>query len=211
MTSRRSDSSIRRHSSSIRRPTREAHNRHRGALVRFTDRPNSAKSTTAYGLDERFCADHRPPYLFDGDSVRHGTCRDFGFSQRDREENSRRTGEVASLFIDGDIIAVATFISSYATDRKNVHNLVKAANLIEACGRCPAEVRESRDVKGNYAKARAGIIIQFTGVWAPCEAPASSDLVLDTDPLSVDECVAPELSVLKYRPRFSELDGCGVV
>lgn len=183
----------------VTRAMREARSGHRSALVWFTGLPSSGKSTLAHGLEERLFADRRSAYVLDGDNVRHGLCRDLGFTEEARAENLRRIGELANLFMDAGIITLAAFVSPYAADRWRVHELVGAENFIEVYCRCPVEVCESRDEKGNYAKARVGGITHFTGVSAPYEAPEHPDLVLDTNRTGVDESIATLLLLLHER------------
>jgi adenylylsulfate kinase len=193
------DPHLRWHPQQVTRAMREARSGHRSVLVWFTGLPSSGKSTLAHGLEQRLFADRRSAYVLDGDNVRHGLCRDLGFAEADRAENIRRIGELANLFLDAGIITLAAFISPCAADRRKVRELVGAENFIEVYCRCPVEVCESRDEKGNYAKARAGGIAHFTGVSAPYEAPERPDLVLDTNRTGVGESIATLLSLLRER------------
>ncbi|MCZ7654275.1 MAG: adenylyl-sulfate kinase [Rhodocyclaceae bacterium] len=142
-------------------------------------------------------------YVLDGDNVRHGLCRDLGFAEQDRAENIRRIGEVANLFLDAGIILLAAFVSPYEADRQAVRTLVGAERFIEVFCRCPVEVCEARDEKGNYAKARAGAIARFTGISAPYEAPLEADLALDTDRTDIQTSVSTVLSLLRERCTLS--------
>lgn len=205
------DPHLRWHPQQVTRAMREARNGHRSVLVWFTGLPSSGKSTLAHGLEERLFADRRSAYVLDGDNVRHGLCRDLGFADHDRAENIRRIGEVTNLFLDAGIITLAAFISPFAADRRKVRELVGAENFIEVYCRCPVEVCESRDEKGNYAKARAGGIAHFAGISAPYEAPASPDLVLDTDRTGIEEAIATVLSLLRQRGVIAEHVGGYVV
>ena len=110
--------------------------------------------------------------MLDGDNMRHGLCGDLGFSEADRPENIRRIGEVAKLFVEAGVVVLTAFISPFGADREKARRIVGESDFLEVYCRCPVEVCESRDVKGLYAKARAGIVTQFTGVSAPYEAPA---------------------------------------
>ena len=96
--------------------------------------------------------------MIDGDNVRTGLNKDFGFSAEDREENIRRIGEVARLFVEAGMIVMTAFISPYRKDREFVRNLVDKDEFIEVYVKCPLEVCEQRDVKGHYKMARQGII-----------------------------------------------------
>ncbi len=127
--------------------------------------------------------------MLDGDNVRHGLNKDLGLSPEDRKENIRRVGEVAKLFIDAGLITLAAFISPYREDRMQIRKLLGKGQYIEVFVKCPFSECEKRDPKGVYKKAKAGEIQQFTGLSAPYEEPENPEIILDTDKLSVDECV----------------------
>ncbi|MFJ8813065.1 adenylyl-sulfate kinase [Amycolatopsis thermoflava] len=155
----------------------------RGLTVWLTGLSASGKSTIAVELERRLVAAGRPAYLLDGDNLRHGLNADLGFGAADRAENVRRVGEVARLFADAGVVAVASLISPYRADRDRVREVHERAGLpfLEVFVDTPLEVCEARDPKGMYAKARAGEIRGFTGVDDPYEAPVSPDLVLRPD------------------------------
>ena len=201
------DPHLRWHTQRVTHAMREARSGHRSVLVWFTGLPSSGKSTLAHGVEAALFADGHAAYVLDGDNVRHGLCRDLGFAEKDRAENIRRIGELANLFLDAGNITLAAFISPFAADRQKVRELVGAESFIEVYCRCPVEVCESRDEKGNYAKARAGGIAHFTGISAPYEAPASPDLVLDTDRTGIEEAIAAVLSLLRQRGVIAEHTG----
>ena len=163
----------------------------RGATVWLTGLSGSGKSTIAVALERALIDGGRAAYRLDGDNVRHGLCRDLGFSAADRAENVRRVGEACKLFADAGVVAVASFISPYRADRDAVRAIHEAAGLPfhEVFVDTPLAVCESRDPKGLYAKARAGEIRGFTGIDDPYEPPVSAELVLRTDEHSVDDCV----------------------
>ena len=117
-------------------------------------------------------------YVFDGDNVRHGLCGHLGFSLEDREENIRRIGEMVNLYVDAGIIAIAAFISPYRRDREKIRDLVGKDRFMEIYIECPVEICATRDKKGVYEKAKAGIIKGFTGVSAPYEPPDRPELVV---------------------------------
>jgi adenylylsulfate kinase len=190
---------------------REARSGHRSVLVWFTGLPSSGKSTLAHGLEERLFATRHSAYVLDGDNVRHGLCSDLGFSEQDRAENIRRIGELANLFLDAGIITLAAFVSPYQADRRKVRELVGPENFIEIYCRCPVEVCESRDEKGNYAKAKAGVIAHFTGISAPYEVPENPDLALDTNRTGIGESIAAVLTLLQQRGIVQGIEGGHVV
>jgi adenylylsulfate kinase len=196
MSTERHNAHIRWHPQQVTRTLRASRNGHRGMLVWITGLPGSGKSTLAHAVEARLFAAGKATYVLDGDNVRHGLCRDLGFTEQDRVENIRRIGELANLFLDAGLIALAAFISPYAADRKKVSDLVGAENFIEIYCRCPLEVCEARDPKGNYAKARAGTISNFTGISAPYEAPSTPALIVDTDRTGIEAATAAVLTLL---------------
>ena len=140
-------------------------------------------------------------YSFDGDNVRHGLCRDLGFSPEDRKENIRRIGEMVRLFVDAGIIAITAFISPYRADREVVRKLVGEDRFFEIYVQCPVEVCAKRDPKGLYQRAMAGIIKEFTGVSAPYEAPEKPSLIIRADVVTPLEA-AEEVVVVLNRSRI---------
>ena len=112
----------------------------------------------------------------------------LAFSEADRTENIRRTGEVCRLLVDAGVIVLASFVSPFRADRDQVRKLHQDAGMpfLEAYVRVPLEVAEARDPKGLYAKARAGEIKGFTGIDQPYEEPISPELVVDTSELSLE-------------------------
>jgi adenylylsulfate kinase len=174
----------------------------RGAVIWLTGLSGSGKSTIGYALERRLSGERHIPYVLDGDNVRHGLCSDLGFSPEDRTENIRRIGEVAALFADAGLIIITSFISPYRSDRALARQRVPDGKFIEVYLDVPVEVCERRDPKGLYKKARAGEIAEFTGVSAPYERPEAPELTLDTDALSVDQCVDTVVGYLVQRGFF---------
>jgi adenylylsulfate kinase len=165
--------------------------------VWLTGLSGSGKSTIATEL-ERALVDRRVhAYVLDGDNVRYGLTSDLGFSDDDRTENIRRIGEVANLFADSGAVVVTAFISPFIKDRERARSLVPAGRFLEVYTRCSLEVCEKRDPKGLYARARTGEIADFTGIGSTYEEPVSPELILDTDELSVGECVARIVALLE--------------
>jgi bifunctional enzyme CysN/CysC len=184
---------------------RALRNEHDGCVVWLTGLPSSGKSTIAIELERELFNLGRHTYVLDGDKVRHGLCSDLAFSPDDRKENIRRVGEVAKLFADAGIICITAFISPYRADRDLARKMLEPGRFIEVHVNAPVEVCEKRDPKGLYAKARANMIKEFTGVSAPYEAPIEPELVLRTDKLSVAESVAKILDYLHIQDREMEV------
>jgi adenylylsulfate kinase len=175
---------------------RQKLNGHRSFILWFTGLSGAGKSTIAYRVEEELYKRGIRTYVLDGDNIRIGLNKDLGFSKKDREENIRRVGEVAKLFVDAGIVVLTAFISPYKKDRHFVRNLVGEKEFIEVYVKCPIEICEKRDPKGLYKKAKDGIIKQFTGVDDQYEEPENPEIVLETDKMSIDECVKKILDYL---------------
>ena len=180
----------------LTRDEREVLHGHKGAVVWFTGLSASGKSTIAHYLEKMLYERKCSTYPFDGDNVRHGLCRDLGFTPKDREENIRRIGEMVRLFVDAGIIAISAFISPYRADRELVRKLVGEARFFEIYVQCPVEVCAKRDPKGFYQRAMAGVIKEFTGVSAPYEVPENPSLVIHSDLVTPVEAAEEVIEVL---------------
>jgi bifunctional enzyme CysN/CysC len=152
----------------------------RPAILWFTGLSGAGKSTIANIVEQRLHAAGHHTMLLDGDNVRHGLCRDLGFTEADRVENIRRAGEVAKLMTECGLIVICSFISPYHAEREMVRNLVPAGEFIEVFVDTPIAECIRRDPKGLYAKAQAGTIKNFTGFDAPYEAPQAPEIRLQT-------------------------------
>jgi adenylylsulfate kinase len=177
------------HEGNVTREERQALLKQRGTTIWLTGLSGSGKSTIAVAAQGVLHERGHLAYVLDGDNVRHGLNKNLGFSPEDRTENIRRIGEVAKLFTDAGIIALTSFISPYRADRDAVRDIMEPGDFLEVYVDASLETCESRDVKGLYAKARAGEIPEFTGISAPYEEPEKPELVLDTNRQSVEESV----------------------
>ena len=137
--------------------------------------------------------------MLDGDNIRHGLCKDLGFSDADREENIRRIGEVSKLFLDAGTIVLTAFVSPFRADRDKARALVAEGDFIEIFCSADLSVCEERDTKGLYAKARAGEIKEFTGISSPYEAPETPELSVDTGAADLNACVEQVVNALISR------------
>ena len=137
--------------------------------------------------------------MLDGDNVRHGLCGDLGFSAQDRQENIRRIGEVAKLFMEAGVIVLTAFISPYRADRERVRGMVEHGDFIEIYCDTPIEICESRDVKGIYKKARAGEVSEFTGISSPYQVPENHELTVKTGTASLEACVQQVIAEMVQR------------
>jgi adenylylsulfate kinase len=146
----------------------------------FTGLSGSGKSTTATALQAILRTKNCSSYLLDGDVLRTGLCKDLGFSMADRNENIRRVGEVAKLMVDAGIVVIAATISPLQQMRSDIRSLFAPSEFIEVFIDTPLAVCEQRDPKGLYRKARAGEIMQFTGIDSAYEAPPTPEIHLHT-------------------------------
>jgi bifunctional enzyme CysN/CysC len=169
---------------------RETHSTLKGqkpAVLWFTGLSGAGKSTIANLVEKKLVARGRHTYLLDGDNVRHGLNRDLGFTEADRIENIRRVGEVARLMADAGLIVLTAFISPFRAERHMVRRMMAEGEFVEVFVDTPLAEAEKRDVKGLYAKARAGELKNFTGIDSPYEPPESAEIHIDTTQLSADE------------------------
>lgn len=187
------------HKAAVTRPRRETLNGHRSVNLWFTGLSGSGKSTLSHAVEEQLHLMGCRTYVFDGDNVRHGLCRDLGFSLEERRENIRRIAEMVKLFVDAGIISLTAFISPLDSDRKMAKEIIGFDNMIEIFCNCPLEICEQRDVKGLYKKARNGEIQNYTGISSPYESPSNPDITIDTGHLPLRECVNMIVSVLRER------------
>jgi adenylylsulfate kinase len=165
-------------------------------ILWFTGISGSGKSTLAYGLEKRLFDLGIRSYVLDGDNLRHGLCKDLGFTEEDRHENIRRVGEVAKILSDSGTLAIASFISPFKKDRDEVRSLVPAGYFIEIFCDSDISICEARDVKGLYKKVREGKIPNFTGIASTYEAPVNPELRIDTHYETIEDCVNIILSYL---------------
>ena len=185
------------HHSTVTRQARCHQRGHRSAILWFTGLSGAGKSTLANAVNSALFEQGLACYVLDGDNIRHGLCKDQGFSDADREENIRRIGEVAKLFVDAGVVALTAFVSPFKADRDKVRALVEPGDFIEIHCAADLAVCEERDTKGLYARARAGEIKDFTGISSPYEAPDAPELRVDTGGQSLDDCVAQVLAYLE--------------
>ncbi|MDH7600572.1 MAG: sulfate adenylyltransferase subunit CysN [Armatimonadota bacterium] len=165
----------------------------------MTGLSGSGKSTIAYAVEKRLLADGRACFVLDGDKVRQGLNKDLGFSPSDRSENIRRVAEVARLMNEAGLVVLVSLISPFRKDRENARSIIGGDRFLEIFVHAPIETCEERDPKGLYAKARQGLIPEFTGVSSPYEEPDQPDLKLDTTQLSVDACVEAIIGLLREK------------
>lgn len=173
--------------------------RERGCVIWFTGLSGSGKTTIAHEVEERLLDAGVPVEVLDGDVVRENLSKGLGFSKEDRDINIRRIAFVAHLLQRNGVFVITAAISPYRAIRDEARLMIK--DFVEVFADAPLEVCEERDVKGMYAKARAGEIKGFTGIDDPYEAPESPEVVCATDRESVEDSaqkVIDRLIELKY-------------
>jgi adenylylsulfate kinase len=187
------------HAGSVSRQEREKLLGQKGCVVWMTGLSGSGKSNIGC-IAERMLLDRRKHvYRLDGDNIRHGLNRNLGFSPEDRAENIRRIGEVARLFADAGVIAIASFISPYRADRSLVRQLLRPGEFVEVYVSASLATAERRDPKGLYKKARAGEITGFTGIDDPYEAPENPEILIETEKLAPEASAARIVAYLESK------------
>lgn len=191
------------HQHSITKEDRERIKGHMGCVIWLTGLSASGKSTIANELEVQLNKLGAHTYLLDGDNIRSGLNSNLGFNDEDRKENIRRISEVAKLFADSGIIVITAFISPFIEDRERARNIIsKDSKFIEVFVDADLETCEKRDPKSLYKKARAGQILNFTGIDSPYEKPISPDIRLESSKYNPSVCVG---AILHYLYEFKIL------
>ncbi len=140
----------------------------------------AGKSTLAADLKRSLAAEGYPSLLLDGDRLRGGLCQGLGFGVEDRTENLRRAAEVARLGVESGLVVIAAFITPLELQRRAVEKLIGPERISWIHTDAALAVCQQRDVKGLYAQAAVGTVIQMTGVGSAFEQPGHCDCVLPT-------------------------------
>ena len=167
----------------------------KGFILWFTGLSGSGKTTITKALEPEVKARGCKVEILDGDVVRTNLSKGLGFSQEDRDTNIRRIGFVANLLSRNGVVAITAAISPYRAIRDEIRAM--EPNFVEVYVTAPLEVCEGRDVKGLYAKARAGEIKGFTGIDDPYEEPVNPEIICYTERESVEESVKKVLTKLE--------------
>lgn len=175
------------HDRLVQRHEREAANGHPGAVIWLTGLSGSGKSTIAAEVERKLFERDVFVRVLDGDNVREGLNANLSFSLDDRKENTRRVAEVAKLFAETGAVVLCSFVSPTREMRAIVADIVGEKDFMEVFINTPLELCERRDVKGLYAKARAGEIKNFTGIDSPYEAPEAPFLEIKTADLTIEQ------------------------
>ncbi|MEG4113779.1 MULTISPECIES: adenylyl-sulfate kinase [unclassified Microcoleus] len=167
----------------------------KGFILWFTGLSGSGKTTITKALEPELKARGCKVEILDGDVVRTNLSKGLGFSQEDRDTNIRRIGFVAHLLSRNGVAVMTAAISPYRAIRDEIRAM--EPNFVEVYITAPLEVCEGRDVKGLYAKARAGEIKGFTGIDDPYEEPLNPEIICYTERETVEESVKKVLSNLE--------------
>ena len=167
-----------------------------GKTVWLTGLPSAGKTTIARAVEKRLLDEGRNVEVLDGDVVRTHLTKGLGFSREDRDENVRRIGFVANLLSRNGVIVLCSVISPYRSVRDELREW-HGDRFVEVHVSTPVEVCSQRDVKGLYAKQRAGEISGLTGVDDPYEPPLAAELTIPTQELTVDEAAERVMAVLR--------------
>ncbi|OHU90667.1 adenylyl-sulfate kinase [Pseudoalteromonas amylolytica] len=187
------------HQQTVSKEQKQAQKGHRPALLWYTGLSGSGKSTIANAVEAELFRLGCHTYLLDGDNVRMGLNKDLSFSDADREENIRRIGEVAKLFVDAGVIVSSAFISPFEADRASARSRLNDGEFVEIFIDTPIEVCEARDPKGLYKKARAGEIPNFTGISSAFESPKKPEIHIHTQHHSIAQSVELIVSYLRSK------------
>ena len=183
----------------INKQARAALNAQKPSCLWFTGLSGAGKSSIANLVEKQLHALGHRTYVLDGDNVRHGLCKDLGFGDADRVENIRRVAEVVKLMVDAGLIVLTAFISPFRSERQSARALLEEGEFIEVFIDTPLAVAEQRDVKGLYAKARAGEIRNFTGIDSPYESPEAPEMRIDTTACTPEQAAARVVAQLRER------------
>lgn len=178
----------------LQKEDKEALLKQKAFTIWMTGLSGSGKSTIAKGLERHLHKQGFLTQMLDGDNIRVGINNNLGFSEADRTENIRRIAEVSKLFINCGVITLNCFVSPTKAMRQLAKDIIGAENFIEIYINASLAECEKRDVKGLYAKARAGEIKNFTGIDAPFESPENAEVVINTAELTIDESIQKVLN-----------------
>ena len=164
-----------------------------GFAIWLTGLPASGKTTIALALAERLTEQGHSVETLDGDEIRRGLSADLGYSAEDRRQHNRRVIFVSKLLVRNGVVVLIPLISPYRETRAYARSELQ--RFVEVYVKCPVEECIRRDPKGLYAKAIRGEIKNFTGIDDPYEEPTSPEHIVETNLLSVEECVTRIMQV----------------
>ena len=176
--------------SHVSQEMREARQPHKGMVFWMTGLSGAGKSTLAHAVEFELFQKNYNIIVLDGDVIRTGLCRDLGFSTEERAENNRRIAELAKIMARSGTICLCAFISPSNEARRLAGEIVGWEFFREVFIKCSVEECERRDVKGFYARARLGTIMNYTGISSDYEPPSRPDIVICTENNSMEKNTA---------------------
>lgn len=171
----------------IRRSRRRFLVKQNPKVIWMTGLSGAGKTTLSHAIQNELRKRGYFTKIFDGDIVRTGLCKDLTYTLEDRHENIRRIAELTKIFLDSGIIVICSFISPTHEMRQLAKDIIGEDRFMEVYINAPLKVCEERDVKGLYAKARQGLIKDFTGIDSVFEPPVHPDIEVRTDLWSIDK------------------------
>lgn len=186
----------------IDRKSRNGLNNHNSFVLWFTGLSGSGKSTISNGLEVKLNDNNIRTLILDGDNIRSGLNKDLDFSDLSRSENIRRVAEVSKLLMDAGTVVLASFISPFEKDRELVKKIIGKSHYIEIFVNTSLEICKKRDVKGLYAKSKAGLIKNMTGLDSKYEHPSSPDITIE-ESFTIDESVELIFKLIKSKLKIN--------
>ena len=186
----------------IDRKSRNGLNNHNSFVLWFTGLSGSGKSTISNGLEVKLNDNNIRTLILDGDNIRSGLNKDLDFSDLSRSENIRRVAEVSKLLMDAGTVVLASFISPFQKDRELVKKIIGKSHYIEVFVNTSLEICKKRDVKGLYAKSKAGLIKNMTGLDSKYEHPSSPDITIE-ESFTIDESVELIFKLIKSKLKIN--------
>ena len=186
----------------IDRKSRNSLNNHNSFVLWFTGLSGSGKSTISNGLEVKLNDNNIRTLILDGDNIRSGLNKDLDFSDLSRSENIRRVAEVSKLLMDAGTVVLASFISPFEKDRELVKKIIGRSNYIEIFVNTSLETCKKRDPKGLYAKSKAGLIKNMTGLDSKYEHPNSPDITIE-ESFTIDESVELIFKLIKSKLKIN--------
>jgi len=186
----------------IDRKSRNSLNNHNSFVLWFTGLSGSGKSTISNDLEVKLNDNNIRTLILDGDNIRSGLNKDLDFSDLSRSENIRRVAEVSKLLMDAGTVVLASFISPFEKDRELVKKIIGGPHYIEIFVNTSLEICKKRDVKGLYAKSKAGLIKNMTGLDSKYEHPSSPDITIE-ESFTIDESVELIFKLIKSKLKIN--------
>ena len=175
---------------------------HNSFVIWFTGLSGSGKSTIANDLEKFLNSKGIFTFSLDGDNLRNGLNNDLGFSDQDRSENIRRAAEVSKILIDAGVVVLASFISPFEKDRTLASEIIGGHNFLEIFVNTSLQTCINRDVKGLYAKSKAGLIKNMTGLDSKYEHPNHPDITIK-ESFTTDESVEMIFKLIKSKLKIN--------